>query len=233
MSRLVAGCLALVVTLALSAAEEAEHLPEIALRGQQKHVMQVYDLKGPVVYTLRDERNTLVLEVSPDGYVRVVRVVGIVGCAVPVQGKNIEFTLLSGQRIGIWSIERIEAEVRGLELAVRLTPPMWAVALEVEFGGLTGLTVRYEGHEGVLFTGQRMDTIADRQSNIVLARSGRGVLPQPPVPAAPVRAERPADDLAQPGARRPPEGWHRQPDWTVLPLLPAIIEPVPPEIVSP
>ena len=228
------GQLLLCVVLAAAPAEgkDLQQAPARKLAEGETFGLDVYGLQRATVYTLSDQQelNTVVLEVHPDGYVRVVRVFGSARFAVPIQGKDLTFTVGTGQRVGIWSIGRLEATLKGGELSFRLVPPKWAVALEVEFGGLTGLLVRYAGKEGLLLTGQRMDSLIDRTGKVLLARSGKGV--EVKVPAAGMEEAR-VRELEQPGAYKPPRGWHGRPRWTALPLLPAVPEPLLPPVVSP
>jgi hypothetical protein len=228
--------LLILLTGAAVAEEDPRQLPPRRISEGEEFKLDLYGLKRPAVYSLTDEgeRNTAVLEVHPDGYVRMVRIFGIVRFEVPLRGEALSFSLTTGQRAGAWSMSRLEAAVRKGVLSVRMVPPAWAAALEVEFGGLTGVTVKYRGREGVLLTGQRMDSLLGPEGELLLARSGKGLKPELPVPEerrmpGPPRVR----DLEQPGAYKPPKGWHRRADWTSLPLLPTVVEPARPPIVTP
>lgn len=228
--------LLMVLSFGVSAGEEPEQLPVRRLQDGETFKLDIYSLTRPVVCSFTDgeERNTVLLEVHPDGYVRVVRVFGIVKFGVPVRGADMTFSMTTGQRVGVWSMSNLEVSGGIGALSIRLTPPTWAVAIEAEFGGVTGIMVRYRGREGVLFTGQRMDSLLSREGDVLLARSGKGLKPETSVPEPrEVTGPEEVSDLEQPGAYKPPKGWHKKPDWTSLPLLPTVVEPARPPIVSP
>lgn len=215
--------------------DDLAQMPTQTIKEGESSTLDIYSLARAAAYTFSDEdgRTKVVCEVFPDGYIRFVRVFGIADCRIPVRSKQVEFSLSTGQRVGVWSVSNLEVRMVQGRLVFGMTPPSWAIAIEVEFGGLTGLMVKFNGQEGVLYTDQRMDTVLAPDGAVILARSGEGTEPEMPEPQPEVAPRAGSDNLEQPGARKPPKGWHKKARWTDLPFLPGVVEPVLPLPVSP
>jgi hypothetical protein len=235
------------------AGEGLERLPTKVLTGTkgEEYTILPLELQSTVVVSVAGGRNDIAMEVSPDGHIRIMRVLGSLQCQIPVRGKSIGFQVMTGQRLVMWPISKLRFTLEEDKLVAEYTPPGWAVAIQVEYSGLTGVEISFDGKTGQLYTDQRADTLLGVDGQVMLVRSGQPARPAPaPTPVDRVATPKPAPKVPMvlpappsedrrmacvplPDALSTPDGWNPQPRWTTLPFLPVVLEPDRPIEVSP
>ncbi|MBN1808850.1 MAG: hypothetical protein JW909_07250 [Planctomycetes bacterium] len=215
----------------------AEQLPPQVLKEgrENAYLVSPFELTQSSVFTIMGGRNSLVMQVRPDGTMKVLRMFGALSCRMAVQGESIGFQLLSAQRVNVWPLSKMTFYLDRDVLVANFSTPSWAVALEAEYAGDSGIQVSFRGKMGVLKTGQRMDALLGDDNRIVLVRSGRDTTPAAfdEREGATVAGQLGAGPRAVPDSAAPPKAWFRPARWTSLPLLPVVLWPERPVEASP
>jgi len=216
---------AIIFACVSTSAETAEfvQLPAKIFSGAkgEEFTLSPFELAQPSTFSVVAGRNTMVLEISPDGTVRVARLIGAAECSMPVKGDNIEFQLGSSQRVLIWPISKMTFAMDKDVLKVIFTAPCWAFAMETEYTGPMGIEIYFQGKTGVLQTGQRMDSLLDAEGQVLLVRSLAKMAPAVPKEVRKKSAEQTRENLRhRPSGYAPPDVRSEQPTWTSLSLLP-------------
>jgi len=210
--------------------------PKALVEGKvDEYVINPFELASPSVVSIAGGLNTAAIEISPDGYVRLVRVLGTMKCAVPVQGKSVSFQATSSQRIAIWPVTKLKVTLSGDVLVADFSIPGWALALEVEYSGPSGLEVNFDGNTGILFSDQRIDTLLGADGKVMFVRSGKSTgMPETVAAVTPRMMKATERRLSRlPDGLSVPEGWYQRPTWTLLPLMPVDLEAARPFEASP
>jgi len=211
--------------------------PKAFVEGKvDEYVISPFELASPSVVSIAGGLNTAAIEISPDGYVRLVRMLGTMKCSIPVQGKSVAFQVTSSQRVAIWPVTKLRITLSGDVLVADFSIPGWALALEVEYSGPSGLEVNFDGNTGILFSEQRIDTLLGADGKVMFVRSGKSTgMPETVAAVTPRTVRAPVEHKLTrlPDGLSVPEGWYQRPNWTILPLMPVDLEAARPFEASP
>ena len=181
------------------------------LRGESIDIMRP-DVRSTQPIRLTFAGASITLNFNSDGLLAITDVGGPVSFVVRAGDKGLRARLSEGQSITLWVVKSMTARA-GDELSLDVSMTSWSFAMRADKVGPGGLEIATDLGKGVLYDGQRVDSVKSATGEVVLMRSGTKVQPPPrrEEPTEPPREVRPSEtELA--------EG--REPTRPELPLMP-------------